>query len=520
MMRLLQRGLGSVLRFFSTVRVRLTMWYLAILAVVFLVFGSVLSGTTIHTVEAAEHANLTVLSAQVSAQYDPATGTLNLPDPYAVQPANVTAKRVLAQKGSVLRFDDIAVLITQQGDVKSQLGPVNVDTLRALRKEVLTTGQLTGAFFALGLPIDTPGGEATLPYNLYVTNLTSQGSTVGWLIVGRPAESDQPLSALVPGLFIAGPLTLLVAALGGYWLASRAMRPVRLITRTAREIGETDLHRRLKLRRRDELGELAGTFDGMLDRLEVAFTRQRQFTADASHELRTPLTIVGLEVERALSGAPTPEEYRRTLETVRAENVYMGQLVNDLLLLARADAGQCPLRHEDVDLSDVALEVVERLAPLARQRGVELSVGALPELIVSGDRLYLARAIGNLVENAIKFAPEYSGGWVRVESGASADAKGQAGEAYVRVTDNGPGIPAEHLPHLFDRFYRVDAVRARADPSGESNGQDGAGLGLAIAQWVAQAHGGELRVESEVGHGSVFELGLTVSDAKSSALAL
>lgn len=508
-LRLLRRGLLPVVRFFRTVRVRLTLWYLAILAVIFLVFGGVLSGTTIHVVEAAEHANLTVLSAEVEKQYDPATGTLNLPDPYSVPLRSGTAKQVLVQKGGVLRYEDIAVLMTQQGVVKSHLGPVNVDTMQSLRVQVLTTSPLRGAFFAVGLPVDTLGGENIIPYNLYVTDLTYQGSFVGWFIVGRPAESDQPLSALMPGLFIAGPLTLLIAALGGYWLASRSMRPVRLITRAAREIGETDLSRRLKLRQRDELGELASTFDGMLDRLETAFARQRQFTADASHELRTPLTIVGLEVDRALSGPHAPEEYRRALEIVQAENVHMGRLVNDLLLLARADAGQCLVRREDVDLSDVALEVVERLAPLARQKSVDLTVGALPELVAAGDRLYLARAVGNLVENAIKYAPEH-GGWVRVESGMTSGdtpADEHANWSVVRVTDNGPGIPAEHLPLLFERFYRVDTARSQASADGASM-QDGAGLGLAIAQWTARAHGGVLRVQSEPGHGSVFELAL------------
>ena len=513
MVRQLRHGLVPIVRFFSSVRVRLTLWYLAILAVVFLVFGGILSGTTIHNVEAAEHANLTVLSTQVASQYDPTTDTLNLPDPSIVQIGNATAKQIAAQKGGVLRFDDIAVLITQQGDVKSQLGPVNADTLQVFRTQVLTAGSLRGAFFALGLPVSTPGGEVTLPYNLYVTSLTDQGKFVAWLIVGRPAESDQSLSALVPGLFIAGPLTLLAAALGGYWLASRAMRPVRLITRTAREIGETDLHRRLMLKRRDELGELAGTFDGMLDRLEAAFGRQRQFTADASHELRTPLTIVGLEVERALSVPLAPEDYRRTLETVQAENAYMGRLVNDLLLLARADSGGCPLRHEDVDLSDVALEVVERLAPLARDKGIELSVGALPELIVAGDRTYLARMVSNLVENAIKYA-QHGGGWVRVESRAGTGTDDKAGCAYVRVTDNGPGILPEHLSHLFDRFYRVDAARSRFDGDEASSGQAGAGLGLAIVEWVARAHGGDVRVESEPGRGSLFEVALPLASGK------
>jgi signal transduction histidine kinase len=169
------------------------------------------------------------------------------------------------------------------------------------------------------------------------------------------------------------------------------MRPVRTITHIAREISESDLNRRLNLKSRDELGELAATFDQMLDRLQMAFDRQRQFTADASHELRTPLTIVNLEVNRALARPYTPRDYERALSIIGAENDYMSRLVNDLLILARADAGQPMLKQEELDWGDLTWEVVERLSPLARRRGLELVTDDLPELTLCGDRLYLTR---------------------------------------------------------------------------------------------------------------------------------
>jgi signal transduction histidine kinase len=289
------------------------------------------------------------------------------------------------------------------------------------------------------------------------------------------------------------------------------MRPVRLITRAAQSIGETDLSRRLRLKRRDELGELAATFDHMLDRLEAAFTRQRQFTADASHELRTPLTVVDLEVNRGLTTRQPPEEYERILAAVRAENAHMTRLVEDLLMLARADTNQAQLRPEPLDLSDVALDALERLAPLARERQVELVAGALPELRVVADRAALTRLFVNLIENGVKYAA--TGTEARVTLTTGDDYAQGSAWAWARVADNGPGIPAEHLPHIFERFYRADAARDRGAslPDTDDGASGGSGLGLAIARWIAEAHGGSIGVSSVPGAGTVFEVRLRLA---------
>ncbi|MFI5273389.1 MAG: sensor histidine kinase, partial [Ktedonobacterales bacterium] len=222
------------------------------------------------------------------------------------------------------------------------------------------------------------------------------------------------------------------------------------------------------------------------------------------------------------SGARTPADYQRALEAIQAENDYMSQLVENLLAVARADAGQAPLRAELVDLGDIALEAVERLAPLARERGVALTAGELPEVYVRGDRAYLARMLANLVENAVKYTAG-TGSHVGVAAGAAqrGTTPGAARDewAFVRVSDDGPGIAPEHLPHLFERFYRVDAARTRdvipSDDAGEigetGTGDEafvGSGLGLAIAQWVAQAHSGEIVAESVAGSGSAFTVWL------------
>ena len=280
-----------------------------------------------------------------------------------------------------------------------------------------------------------------------------------------------------------------------------------MITQMANEINATDLRRRLHLKRRDEFGALAATFDQMLARLESAFKRQTQFAADASHELRTPLTIIDLDIHRALTQLHTPEEYQQVLQQIQAENEQMTYIVNNLLTLARADTGQLVLQRQEVDLSDLALASVERLLPFAQQSHVALSTGELPELLVSGDPQYLSRMLMNLIENGIKYTSG-TGTRVRVELACE-----QESWAVLRVQDDGPGIAEEHLPYLFERFYRVDKARSRhkkEQTDTASGGQEpgGTGLGLAIVQWIVQAHGGEIRVESQPGSGSIFEVRL------------
>ncbi|HEY7414235.1 MAG TPA: HAMP domain-containing sensor histidine kinase [Ktedonobacteraceae bacterium] len=319
-------------------------------------------------------------------------------------------------------------------------------------------------------------------------------------------------------IFLLGLAILLFITAGGYWLAIRAMRPVRLITQTVQEIGRTDLSRRLHLKSRDELGELADTFDEMLDRLEAVLSRQRQFIADASHELRTPLSILNIAANRASSQSDRPENYEQALDRIesyqqelsiiQAETDHMTRLVSDLLLLARADAGQALPIYQEVDVSEVALEVVERLALLAHKRAIELTFGELPELRVCGDRMLLTFMITNLIDNALKYTAGIGDHVLVSGSTASRDGKHWG---RIEIEDNGPGIAEEHQPHLFERFYRVDTARSPLPTREEDTYEEtasGSGLGLTIVQWVAQVHRGEVRLFSTAGHGSCFEIWL------------
>ncbi len=294
----------------------------------------------------------------------------------------------------------------------------------------------------------------------------------------------------------------MVAFGGGFWLADRAMRPVEQVTRTAQEIGESDLGRRLRLGRDDELGELSDTFDHMLDRLQSAFERQRQFAADASHELRTPLSIIELECNRALDRPRSAGDLQKSLKVIQGENEGMTHLVSQLLTLARMDSPQPVLRNEELDLAELAADVTDRLTALARENGVTLVAGNLGEAQVQGDSGYLSQMLTNLVENAIKYR-RVDQARVEVETGKVQRESRAFG--WVKVSDNGPGIPQEHIPHLFDRFYRVDKARARSYDETESK-SSGAGLGLAIVQSIVQAYEGSIEVSSVEGQGTTFQV--------------
>jgi signal transduction histidine kinase len=236
----------------------------------------------------------------------------------------------LSKKMSVLVFNARGEMLHTQG----QLTPAMI---RQIQRALPVPGEITDRWLR-----SSATAEPT-EYRFFAEVLPDPSQEI--LVVGSPRTDRQVVQYLLLGMGLAGPSILLLAAGCGYWLATRAMRPVRLMTQAAREIEETDLSRRLNLQSQDELGELASTFDQMLARLEAAFQRQRQFTADASHELRTPLSIITLAVNRGMTHCHTPEEYRQVLQTIHLENARMSRLVHDLLLLARADGEQGRLKN-------------------------------------------------------------------------------------------------------------------------------------------------------------------------------
>src|SRR5947208_4610487 len=410
----------------QSVRTRLTLWYLAVMAFIIVVFGGSLYATqTFLNVDVAE-SRLETQLYQDSQQF-----------------AETYRQALLDhQAPTTLHLDqssqELVLLLRPDGSVLDSRGPLIGSQIQQLQARAEQNAELID----LAVPQNHSHGwwgwwarETT--YRVLIMPVLNQNARVAILLVGL--QRPYPIPFLAIWLFW-GTLALLVAAIGGYWLAGKALRPVKMITRTANDINATDLRHRLHLQRKDEFGELAATFDHMLARLEAAFKRQAQFTADASHELRTPLTIIDLEINRALTQLEQPEDYRHVLEQIQAENEQMAAIVNSLLLLARADTGQVTLDRQEVDLSDIALASVERLLPLARRSQMTLATGDLPEVLVGGDPQYLGQMLTNLIENGIKYSSGI-GKRVHIELACEQERWG-----VVRVQDDGPGISNDHLP--------------------------------------------------------------------------
>jgi heavy metal sensor kinase len=319
------------------------------------------------------------------------------------------------------------------------------------------------------------------------------------LCVAAPLEGNRPiLRTFSLGLLWTVPAMLLLSALGGYALSCRALKPVDEITSATRSISISNLSQRLPVpRTRDELQRLSETCNAMLARLESTVNEIQRFTADASHELRSPLSFIRTVAEVALRNRNHDIESRRAFEEIVEECSKASRVLEDLLTLARADAGGVPLPFEPVDLMDVVSAVCEKagLLAAARQHTLTISLdgGTREHAPVRGDYSSLRRLVWILVENAVKYTPPR--GRIEVAVRVRGD------RALVSVKDNGIGISPADLPHLFERFYRADPSRSR---------QEGSGLGLAIAKWIAGVHEASVSVESRPGAGSVFELDFPV----------
>ena len=491
--------------FVHSIRFRLALWFVLILGVVVTAFSGFIYIRQVRDLRATAIARLELKARRLG-------GFLRFANREYFQQTPLLLPNDPSSGISILQEGDILAYIDPDGQVIKNWGPVDASNVHQLAGVLLKDEDASNPSPVMDYARPSVDDSRT-QYVVLLAPIFINDTQVGFFVMGNPVDPSNQLPRLLISLILGVFLTMGVALFGGVWLADRAMRPVKTITHAAQTIGETDLSMRLNLDRKDELGELAYTFDAMIARLEVAFERQRQFTADASHELRTPLTIIDLETSRALASHRNQGEYERVLKVIQSENQFMIQMVTNLLTLARMDAGQVVLQKQEVDLSDVTLEVVERLAPLAVNEEVRLSVGDLPELPIQGDRQYLAQMLSNLVENAIKYS---KGEAARVQVEAGSRETGKGGQAWVRVVDNGPGIPVEDLPHLFDRFFQVDKTRTR-NHGDEAGSLTGVGLGLSIAQWIAQAHGGEINVQSEPGKGSTFEVNLPLAASSSTS---
>ncbi len=334
-----------------------------------------------------------------------------------------------------------------------------------------------------------PPGEGPIRF------FTGRHLVGGEPVIIRVARSELFLRAelqeLMLALGISWPVVVGIAGVGGYFLAGRALKPIKTMAGQAKKITAERLSERLPVvHPGDEIGRLAVVFNDTLARLERSFDQLKRFTADASHELRTPLTALRSVGEVGLRAKRDENSYREIIGSMLEEADKLGRLVDSLLTLARADSGHTKLNLENLDLTGLTREVANHLGPLAEEKRQTIALNEGPPVAAAADRWVIRQALINLVDNSIKHSPE--GAAIRI------GAFERDGTKIVEVEDSGPGIPPEHRERIFDRFYRIDQAR--------SCDLGGTGLGLAIAKWAVEAHGGRIELESEVGKGSTFRI--------------
>ena len=459
-----------------SIRARLTVWYVGLLAFVLVIFGvsvyALLSYRSYAEVDRSVQATADQIVAAIRAENNPVSvlisGRVRLPAADVFSTADTYWQ--------VVRTDGI--IAARSANLGDQSLPLDSGTLQqtAQDESVLATVRV---------------GDARL--RMYSTPLTLLENHIGTVQVGASLQGVDATLRRAAGLMGGGMLlAVLLAAVVGYALARSALRPVDQVTQAALHITRAeDLGRRLPApAAQDEVGRLSATFNEMLGRLDELFRAQQHLVADVSHELRTPLTAIQGNLDLLRRGAlDDPDARREATESIEAEVNAMSRLVADLLLLAQADAG-LKLELQPVELDTLLLEAYRHAQ--ARAQGVKVRLGDEDQALVMGDPDRLRQLLRNLVDNALKYTP--AGGEVTLAL------RRASGWVCVSIVDTGIGIAPEDIPHIFERFYRSDKARTR--------GRGGAGLGLSIAQWIAEAHNGRITVESQAGNGSVFTVWL------------
>lgn len=447
------------LTFPLSLRLWLTLWYLLTLGLILLLFAAFLYVQLRHSLLAQMDAVLQAAATQAAANVQPDNNRLVFQNADN-QPAGANF---------------VVYLTDGHGDLWGRSG-------RTVAIPPPTTAQSGARTLAVG-------DDAWRVYSLP----TRAGAISGWIqVMGDLDPIKDTLDRLLTLMLVGGPLALALAGLGGAFLAGRALAPIARITRTAQAISGSDLNRRLHYQGpSDEIGRLAATFDAMLDRLQAAFVREQRFTGDAAHELRTPLTALKGQIGVTLSQPRQAQQYAESLRGMEGQVDRLIRLSNDLLFMARLEQGQFARSRENIGVADLLGAVIDQVRPLADAKGITLSQTTPPGLTMQGDLDLLIRLFLNLLDNAVKFTP--------INGRIGVNATSEKSGLHIAVTDSGPGIAPEHLPHLFERFYRIDAARTRSIAA-----SSGAGLGLSIAHEIARAHGGQIEVISQAGQGAIF----------------
>ena len=473
---------------FSSVRVRLTLWYTAVLACALVALALatyfVLRRNSAHVTDAAivelAESFLTTVNAETRDTPAPAGLKEGIQEAIEEHKYRDTVFVVFNAEGGVVNSSDsdlTPAIMAKLFDDSPDRGIHDARPFRTIRLRDQS-------------------------YRSYVRHFVVGGAACTLLVLQSLHRQEGFLKSVLSAFALAIPLAIGLASGGGYFLARRSLSPVVEMSKQAGRIGADNLHERLKVTNpQDELGHLAQSFNSLLDRLDQSFEQERRFMADASHELRTPVAILCGEADVALSqSGRSPEDYRESLDILRTEAKRLKHIVEDLFTLARADAGQYPLTLSDFYLDELIAECSRSVRTLAAAKQIMLRCVTGIEMPIRADEGLLRRMVVNLLDNAIKYTS--SGGDVSVTWDL------QNSLYRIIVSDTGQGIPSLLQPRIFERFFRADKVRARS----ESDDGGGAGLGLSICRWIVQAHGGRLELTGSDERGSTFTVFLPAAD--------
>jgi len=469
---------------FSSVRVRLTLWYTAVLT-------CVLVAMAFATYFLLRQDSARRTDAAIVEVADSFLATVNAEARDAIGPDGL--KAAIEQAISEHKYrETVFVVLDQEGKIVGSTSNQLLKEPPGASVEILQEAMGRGQ---AGIrPFRTVRLQDEV-HRSYARRFSIGKEEYTLLVLQSLHHQREFLESVIGAFGLAIPLAILLASGAGYFLARRSLSPVVEMSTQAGRIGADNLHERLLVRNaQDELGHLAGSFNNLLDRLDHSFEHQRRFMADASHELRTPVAILCGEADVTLSQpSRSPEDYRASLDILRAEAKRLKRIVEDLFTLARADAGQHPLTLSNFYLDELIAECARSMKTLAAAKQITLTCNASKELPIEADEALLRRMIVNLLDNAIKYTSP--GGSVAV----SCDAENA--RYVMTVSDTGQGIPLDLQPRIFERFFRADKVRSR---SGNDGG--GAGLGLSISEWIVQAHGGKLELTRSDKDGSTFRV--------------
>lgn len=461
------------------IRIRLTLWFFSISLLILLIFSTGIYLGMRKVLYEAVDKELDVLAASIERSYDPFFNKFSELDLF---------------QDNENRFLEYYLLVYDNNGDPVYISPLSsiISFDIPLTKDKIENGYTLKTKVSERISFLNPGPDGETTFRLICRQLFYQNHRVGWIVVGVSIERiKESMENLLDTLMGAVLISIVLLALASYLLTRKALDPVNIITKKADRISQNNLDERIQVPvENDELGQLSQVLNNLLDRLQRAFTTQQQFLADAAHELKTPLSILRAHWESELNNVELSlemkEKFVQDIETISR----LSHLINNLLLLSKTEAVRSTFEYLPVQLDEILNEVLSDAQVLADMKSQKIEVIELNPVKINGDRMRLYQLFFNIIDNSIRYGFESGSIWISLKSSDKWN--------LVEIRDNGPGISADDLPHIFDRFFRAQKDRARKT--------GGSGLGLSICQLIVQSHDGKIEVESDAGKGTIFRL--------------